>query len=34
MVTRRGPDLTGVAPYALDAANADRLWDLSLALVS
>jgi NAD(P)-dependent dehydrogenase (short-subunit alcohol dehydrogenase family) len=34
VVTRRGPDLTGVAPYALDAANADRLWDLSLALVS
>ncbi|WP_134740520.1 SDR family NAD(P)-dependent oxidoreductase [Nocardioides sp. 503] len=33
VVTRRGPDLTGVAPYALDAGNADRLWELSLALL-
>lgn len=33
-VTRRGPDLTGVAQYALDSANADRLWDLSLELLS
>jgi hypothetical protein len=24
----------GVAPYALDDANADRLWDLSLAAVA
>ncbi len=32
-VTHRGPDLTGVAPYALDADNADRLWDLSLELL-
>ncbi|WP_159803439.1 SDR family NAD(P)-dependent oxidoreductase [Arthrobacter zhaoguopingii] len=30
----RGPDYTGVAPYALDAANADRLWDLSLELLA
>lgn len=33
-VTHRPDDaqtaLTAVAPYALDAANADRLWDLSL----
>ena len=33
-VTHRGPELTGVAPYALDAVNADRLWDLSLELLS
>ncbi len=33
-VTHRGPDLTGVAPYALDPANADRLWALSLELLS
>jgi NAD(P)-dependent dehydrogenase (short-subunit alcohol dehydrogenase family) len=34
LVTHRGPDLTGVAPYVLDAGNADRLWDLSLQLLS
>jgi NAD(P)-dependent dehydrogenase (short-subunit alcohol dehydrogenase family) len=35
VVTRR-PDgnLRGVAPYALDLANADRLWETSLALVA
>jgi NAD(P)-dependent dehydrogenase (short-subunit alcohol dehydrogenase family) len=33
-VDRRGPDYTGVAPYALDPANADRLWDLGLKLLS
>jgi NAD(P)-dependent dehydrogenase (short-subunit alcohol dehydrogenase family) len=33
-VTHRGPDLTGVAPYAVDADNADRLWELSLELLS
>ena len=33
-VTRRGPELTGVAPYALDPTNAQRLWDVSLALVA
>ncbi len=31
MVERRTSDMTGVAPYALDQANADRLWELSLA---
>jgi hypothetical protein len=25
---------SGVAPYALDPANADRLWDMSLHLLS
>jgi NAD(P)-dependent dehydrogenase (short-subunit alcohol dehydrogenase family) len=31
LVDRRGgPGQGGVAPYALDAANAERLWDLSL----
>ncbi|BDX33934.1 oxidoreductase [Mycobacterium antarcticum] len=31
VVTRRGePGTGGVAPYALDAANAERLWDVSL----
>ena len=29
-VTRRTGDTSGVAPYALDASNADRLWELSL----
>ena len=29
VVHRRGPDYTGVAPYALDPANAERLWDVS-----
>jgi len=29
---RTGPGRGGVAPYALDPANAERLWDLSLAL--
>jgi NAD(P)-dependent dehydrogenase (short-subunit alcohol dehydrogenase family) len=33
-VDRRGkPGQGGVAPYALDPANAERLWELSLALV-
>ena len=31
LVDHRTSDLTGVAPYALDPANADRLWELSLA---
>ncbi|MBP1819874.1 SDR family NAD(P)-dependent oxidoreductase [Mycobacterium sp. OAE908] len=30
---RGGPGTGGVAPYALDAANAERLWELSLAWV-
>ena len=25
--------MTGVAPYALDEANADRLWDVSVELI-
>ena len=34
LVTRRGgPGRGGVAPYALDPANAERLWELSLKLV-
>ncbi len=32
MISERGaPGSTGVAPYALDHDNADRLWELSLA---
>jgi NAD(P)-dependent dehydrogenase (short-subunit alcohol dehydrogenase family) len=27
-------DFSGVAPYAVDEANADRLWDVSLALTT
>jgi NAD(P)-dependent dehydrogenase (short-subunit alcohol dehydrogenase family) len=34
IVDRRGPDYTGVAPYALDPANAERLWDLSTELLA
>jgi NAD(P)-dependent dehydrogenase (short-subunit alcohol dehydrogenase family) len=30
---RGGPGQGGVAPYALDPANAERLWELSLRLV-
>jgi NAD(P)-dependent dehydrogenase (short-subunit alcohol dehydrogenase family) len=30
---RGGPGRGGVAPYALDPANAERLWELSLKLV-
>jgi NAD(P)-dependent dehydrogenase (short-subunit alcohol dehydrogenase family) len=33
-VDRRGaPGTGGVAPYALDAANAERLWELSLQMI-
>lgn len=32
-VTRRPADFTGVAPYALDPAQAQRLWDLAIALL-
>ena len=32
-VDHRTGDTTGVAPYALDAGNADRLWDASLTLL-
>lgn len=34
VVERRGDAMSGVAPYALDAANAERLWDLSLELIA
>lgn len=32
IVTKRTEDYSGVAPYALDPDNADRLWDESLRL--
>jgi NAD(P)-dependent dehydrogenase (short-subunit alcohol dehydrogenase family) len=35
VIHRREPNtLAGVAPYALDADNAERLWDVSLELIS
>ena len=33
VVDRPTDDMTGVAPYALDPANAERLWDVSLELL-
>jgi NAD(P)-dependent dehydrogenase (short-subunit alcohol dehydrogenase family) len=33
-VTRRTDDLRGVAPYALNPENADRLWDESVDMLS
>lgn len=33
VVDRPTNDMTGVAPYALDPANAERLWDVSLELL-
>ena len=30
---RGGPGQGGVAPYALDPANAERLWDVSLSMI-
>ena len=33
-VTRRTDDLRGVAPYALNPENADRLWDESLDMLA
>jgi NAD(P)-dependent dehydrogenase (short-subunit alcohol dehydrogenase family) len=30
VVTHRTEDMSGVAPFALDPANADRLWEVSL----
>ena len=33
LIAERGTGFSGVAPYALDPENADRLWDLSLRLV-
>ena len=29
----RRPGKGGVAPYALDPANAERLWELSLTMI-
>jgi NAD(P)-dependent dehydrogenase (short-subunit alcohol dehydrogenase family) len=34
VVERRGDGMSGVAPYALDPANAERLWDLSVELIA
>ena len=34
VVAKRPGDMTGVAPYALDEANADRLWEVSERLLS
>ena len=33
-VDRRVPDPTGVAPYAIDPANADRLWAMTRTLLA
>ncbi|HTR42839.1 MAG TPA: SDR family NAD(P)-dependent oxidoreductase [Pseudomonadales bacterium] len=33
-VARRQPDFTGVAPYALDPVNAERLWNESLKMIA
>jgi hypothetical protein len=32
-VKKLTPDYHGVAPYALDDTNAERLWDLSIKLL-
>ena len=32
-VTRRRPDYGGLAPYAIDPENAERLWETSLRLI-
>jgi NAD(P)-dependent dehydrogenase (short-subunit alcohol dehydrogenase family) len=34
LVDHRPSDYTGVAPYALDPANAERLWDVATALLA
>ncbi|HEU5347813.1 MAG TPA: SDR family NAD(P)-dependent oxidoreductase [Ktedonobacterales bacterium] len=34
LVTQPAKDMTGVAPFALDPANADRLWEVSLRLLA
>lgn len=34
LITRPTADMTGVAPYALDPANAERLWEVSLRLLA
>ncbi len=33
VIAGRSTDMTGVAPYALDPENADRLWETSLRLI-
>lgn len=33
LVAERGSPLQGVASYALDPANADRLWDMALTMI-
>lgn len=33
-VAQRQPDYSGVAPYALDAGNAERLWEMSLRMAN
>jgi len=33
VVHERGSSFSGVAPYALDPANADRLWEISLRML-
>jgi NAD(P)-dependent dehydrogenase (short-subunit alcohol dehydrogenase family) len=33
IVTQRTTDMSGVAPFALDAANAERLWEESLRML-
>jgi NAD(P)-dependent dehydrogenase (short-subunit alcohol dehydrogenase family) len=33
VIHKRGKGLGGVAPYALDPGNAERLWDVSLRLI-
>jgi NAD(P)-dependent dehydrogenase (short-subunit alcohol dehydrogenase family) len=33
VIEGRSTDMTGVAPYALDPENADRLWEVSLRLI-
>ena len=34
IVTRRSDDMSGVAGYALDAGNADRLWEMSAEILN
>lgn len=34
VLARRGKDFSGVAPFVLDPANADRLWETSLRLLA
>ncbi|RKR90458.1 NAD(P)-dependent dehydrogenase (short-subunit alcohol dehydrogenase family) [Micromonospora pisi] len=33
VIERRGDEFSGVAPFVLDRANADRLWEISLRLL-